>query len=109
MDDDAPMIPPADWNEIPLAMRPDGTLLYEYSLLPDLPSPARIVIGKDHIEIDGWVFAYHLISKALLLWMQVRFQSWIKADPSPENRAWLNGCLDAFVTAITDASARTSR
>lgn len=96
--------PPADWNEIPLAVKPDGTLLYEYSLLPRLGIPQRIVVGRDHLEIDGWIFAYHLTSRAVLKWMQEIFRSWREQDPSDEFRDW----LDAMVQTLCDRQRESS-
>jgi len=42
----------------------------------------QVVVTKDFIEFDGWVFPLSYVSKSLLIWLQASFLRWAKEDDS---------------------------
>lgn len=89
-----------DWSDVPIGLRPDGSLILSLSDLPRLPMPSRVVVGRAFLEIDGWMIAYADIKKGTLHWFRDQFMAWRAADPGEVNRVWLNGIVDAFHDAL---------
>lgn len=80
----------------PFGSSPDGHLIVSAEDLPVLPIPKRVVVTRDQIDIDGWVFPLAYISTSWLVWFQRTALSWVKTDDCPQTRAWINGILEAF-------------
>lgn len=89
-----------DWSDVPIGLKPDGSLILSLSELPALPVPSRVVIGSAFFEIDGWVIAYADIKKGTLKWFSERLREWRDAEPDEVSRAWFNGILDALHDAM---------
>ena len=69
--------------------------------LPRLPIPKHVVVTKDFIEFDGWVFPLSYVTKSLLVWLQQSFLRWVKEDDSKENKEWVDGLVEAFQDALS--------
>ena len=85
----------------PFGSSPDGHLIVSVEELPTLPIPQRVVVTRDAIEFDGWVFPLSYVSKSLLVWMQQSFLRWIKEDDSDQNKQWVEGIAEAFQDGLT--------
>ena len=84
----------------PFGSSPDGHLVVSAGDLPMLPIPKRVVVTRDQIDIDGWVFPLSCVSKSLLEWLQQSFLRWYKEDGSEQNREWINGIAEAFQNGL---------
>ena len=80
----------------PFGHGPDGHWIVSAEDLPTLPIPMHVVVNRDMIEFDGWVFPLSFVSKSLLVWMQQSFLRWIKEDDSDQNKRWIEGIAEAF-------------
>ena len=80
----------------PFGWCPDGYWIVFAEDLPTLPIPKRVVITREMIEFDGWVFPFSHVSKRLLVWMQQSFVRWTKEDASNQNKRWVEGIMEAF-------------
>jgi hypothetical protein len=85
----------------PFGYSPDGHWIVSADDLPTLPIPMHVVVTKDTIEFDGWVFPLSYVSKSLLMWMQQSFLRWIKEDDSDQNKQWVEGIVEAFQDGLT--------
>lgn len=81
---------------VPFGLRPDWTFIDHCNELPFLPSPSRVVVGRDHFEIDGWCFSNSYVPKGLLIWLQMLVLEWATKDSSDENKHWLHGFMEAL-------------
>ena len=88
----------------PFGRRPDGDWIVSAEDLPELPIPKHVVVTKDSIEIDGWVFPLSYVSKSLLVWLQQSFLRWLKEDDSEKNRDWIHGIAEAFQDGLAGNS-----
>jgi len=84
----------------PFGKSPDGHWIVSAEELPTLSIPKRVVVTRDSIEFDGWVFPLAYVSMSLLVWMQESFLRWVKEDDSDENREWVDGIAEAFQYGI---------
>ena len=84
----------------PLGWDPSGYWIVSAEELPTLPIPERVVVTRDAIEFDGWVFPFSHVSKSLLEWMQQSFLRWIKENDSDQNKQWIDGIAEAFQDGI---------
>ena len=85
----------------PCGVSPDGHWVVSAEELPTLPIPQRVVVTRDQIDIDGWVFPSSYISKNWLVWFQQTALRWVKTDDRPQTREWINGIMEAFQDGIT--------
>lgn len=81
---------------VPFGLSPEGHWIVSAEDLPELPIPKHVVVTKDFIEIDGWVFPLSYVSKSLLVWLQASLLRWVKEDDSARNRQWIEGIFEAF-------------
>ena len=84
----------------PFGKSPDGHWIVSVEDLPTLPIPQRVVVTRDSIEFDGWVFPLDYVSRSLLVCMQESFLRWVKEDDSEKNREWVEGIAEAFQYGI---------
>ena len=84
----------------PFGKSPEGHWIVSAEELPTLSIPKRVVVTRDSIEFDGWVFPLAYVSKSLLVWMQESFLRWLKEDDSEKNREWVEGIAEAFQYGI---------
>jgi hypothetical protein len=89
-----------DWSDVPIGLKPDGSLILSISELPTLPTASRVVVGPAFFEIDGWIIAYSDIKKGTLNWFRERLLEWRNAEPCEANRVWLMGITDALHEAM---------
>lgn len=89
-----------DWSDVPIGLKPDGSLILSISELPALPVPSRVVIGKEFFEIDGWVIAYADMKKGTLYWFGERLQEWRVTERSQANRDWLIAITETIHEAM---------
>lgn len=85
---------------LPLGVSPDGSPLNSVEELPDLPLPKKVIVGGDALRVDGWIFRVWPIGKRTLEWLGRQATRWHAADPSPENKAQVNGVIEAIETMI---------
>jgi hypothetical protein len=83
-------------SSVPLGTAPDGRPIASPQDLPVLPAPRRVIVERGFIDIDGWVFPYSSITRALLVWLKQSFERWHQAEPNPENQRWLTAIVSAF-------------
>lgn len=87
---------------VPFGLKPDGSFIIHSGELPFLPPPSRVVVGRNHLEIDGWYFSCCYVPKGLLTWLKSMLLEWAARDRGEENRLWLQGITaalkDAFVS-----------
>ncbi len=86
---------------MPFGVSPDGRWILATADLPMLPMARRVVMARDHIEIDGWVFPYASVSKNWLAWFRKILLDWHGQDVSERNKQWIDGILDAFQDGVT--------
>ena len=84
----------------PFGSSPDGHLIVSAEELPTLPIPQRVVVTREQIDIDGWVFPLSYISKSWLVWFQQTALRWVKTDDSPQTRDWINGIMEALQDGV---------
>jgi hypothetical protein len=84
----------------PFGRSPDGHWIVSVNELPLLPIPAHVVVTRDFIEFDGWVFPLSYVSKSLLVWLQASFIRWAKDDETKRNSEWIQGIADALQHAL---------
>ena len=89
-----------DAADLPLAVSPDGQLLNYAEELPELPLPKRVIIRGDAMQVDGWIIRVWPMGKSMLDWLGRQARSWCKEDPTPENKAQVNGVIEALETMI---------
>lgn len=85
---------------LPLSVSPDGHLLNAVEELPELPLPKKVIVGGDAMRVDGWIFQVWPIGRRTLKWLARQATRWHEDDPSPENKAQVNGVLEAIETMI---------
>ena len=69
--------------------------------LPDLPLPKKVVVGREAMWVDGWVFRIFPIGRQTISWFASQVNAWCRKDSSPENKAQIIGVLDAVEAAAT--------
>ena len=84
----------------PFGSSPDGYWIVSVEELPTLPIPQRVVVTREHIDIDGWIFPLSYISKSWLLWFQRTVHRWYGMDASNPNKLWLFGMVEAFQDSL---------
>jgi hypothetical protein len=89
-----------DAADLPLAVSPDGQLLNYVEELPELPLPKRVIVCGDAMQVDGWIIRVWPIGKRTLEWLRRQARNWYKEDPTPENKAQVNGVIEALETMI---------
>jgi hypothetical protein len=92
-------IPPAG-AELPIAVSPSGRRIGPEGRLPDLPLPKKVVVGRDALWVDGWVFRIFPIGRKTLSWLACQVGAWCQKDPSPENKAQIMGVVEAVETLV---------
>jgi len=85
---------------LPLGVSPDGSPLNSVEELPELPLPKQVIVGGDALRVDGWIFRVWPIGKRTLEWLARQATRWHEQDPSPENKAQVNGVIEAIETMI---------
>jgi hypothetical protein len=85
---------------LPLGVSPDGSPLNSVEELPELPLPKKVIVGGDALRVDGWIFRVCPIGKRTLEWLARQATRWHAEDPSPENKAQVNGVIEAIETMI---------
>ncbi|MEI8310235.1 MAG: hypothetical protein WCH98_05710 [Verrucomicrobiota bacterium] len=95
----ASRIPPAG-AELPIAVSPSGRRIGPEGRLPDLPLPKKVVVGRDALWVDGWVFRIFPIGRKTLSWFAYQVGAWCRKDPSPENKAQIMGVVEAVETLV---------
>ena len=98
-----------DWSDIPIGVKPDGSLILSFAELPALPIPKRVVIGRVFFEIDGWVIAYPDIRKGTLRWFGERMHAWRAESTDETSRDWLHGIADALCEALLSLPCNPDR
>ncbi|TSA32867.1 MAG: hypothetical protein D4R65_08695 [Verrucomicrobiaceae bacterium] len=83
-----------------MGVSPDGDLLNSVEELPELPLPKKVIVGGDAMRVDGWIFRVWPIGKRTLDWLGRQATRWYTDDPSPENKAQVNGVIEAIETMI---------
>jgi hypothetical protein len=68
--------------------------------LPELSLPKKVIVGGDALRVDGWIFRVWPIGKRTLEWLARQATRWHAEDPSPENKAQVNGVIEAIETMI---------
>lgn len=91
---------PPRGDDLPVAVSPTGRVIKRGGFLPTLPPPKKIVVGRDALWIDGWVFCLAPISKQTMVWLLKQVSSWCENDPSEESRAQIMGVLDAVELVV---------
>ena len=91
-------------TSVPIGCSPNGRWLVSSEELPELPSPARVAVTRDFIEMDGWVFSLRGVPNGMLVWLQASFLRWVKEDSSVENRKWITGIVEALQDVVTGGS-----
>ncbi|MEI6035210.1 MAG: hypothetical protein WCS65_13150 [Verrucomicrobiae bacterium] len=87
-------------SDLPLGVSPDGIPLNSVEELPELPLPKKVIVGDDAMRVDEWIFRVWPIGRRTLEWLARQATRWHKEDPSPENRAQVNGVIEAIETMI---------
>ena len=95
----APSIAPPG-AELPIAVSPSGRQIAPNDRLPELPLPRRVVVGRDALWVDGWVFRLVPFGKETMAWLCRQAVRWCHHDPSPENKAQVTGVIDAVETLL---------
>ena len=86
----------------PLGRYPDGRQIDSVEELPDLPLPKKLIVGGDALWVDGWVFRVWPMGKETVDWLARQAGRWAEEDPSPENRAQVNGVVEALEAMIAN-------
>lgn len=89
----------------PFGSSPDGHWIVSAEELPTLPMPQCVVVTRDHIDIDGWVFPLSYITKSWLVWFQHTIHRWHGLDASKSNKQWLFGMVEAFQDSLRRANS----
>jgi hypothetical protein len=74
----------------PWGFDPEGRPVFVVEQLPAMPVVEKIVIGADHLELNGWTFPYERLNKGFLQWFQGTLIAWAKSDPSASHRQWID-------------------
>jgi hypothetical protein len=89
-----------DGFDLPLGVSPDGSPLNSVEELPELSLPKKVIVGGDAMRVDGWIFRVWPIGRRPLEWLGRQATRWHAEDPSPENKAQVNGVIEAIETMI---------
>jgi hypothetical protein len=82
-------------DPVPLGIDPAGAWIVTAEDLPALPIPRRVlVVTRQFIEIDCWVFPLCPVRRSLLVWLHQSFLRWIEQDGSARNKRWVEGIVD---------------
>ena len=82
-------------DPVPLGIDPDGGWIVTAEDLPTMPIPRRVVVvTRQFIEIDGWVFPLCTVRRSLLVWLRQSFLRWLEQDESARNKRWVEGIVD---------------
>ena len=95
----APSVTPSG-VELPIAVSPSGRRIGPDGRLPDLPLPKKIVVGRDALWVDGWMFRFLPLGRTILSWFGCQVDAWCRKDPSPENKAQIMGVVEAVETVV---------
>lgn len=87
---------------LPLGISPEGKPINSVEDLPDLPLPKKVSVGGDAMWVDGWIFRVYPMGRKTMDWLARQADRWVKEDPSPENKAQINGVIDALETMIAN-------
>ena len=98
-------LPDAGHVPTPFGISPDGSPLNAVEELPDLPLPKKVIIREAFMQVDGWYFRIWPITKPHLEWLVRQACRWCEEDPSPENRAQVNGVVEAIETIFKSSDA----
>jgi len=79
---------------------PLGEWIYSVEDLPQLPLAKNVVIERDFIEIDGWLFPYSCVCESWLEWFQETMIRWVKSDDNKETEEFVNNMFQAFQDGI---------
>lgn len=79
---------------------PLGEWIYFVQDLPRLPLAKNVVVERDFIEIDGWLFPYSCVCKSWLEWFQETMLQWAQSDDSEETKKLVNSIAQAFQDGI---------
>jgi len=90
----------ADGSDLPLGVSPLGIPFNSVEELPELPLPKTVIVGGDAMRVDGWIFRIWPIGRRTLEWLARQATRWHAEDPSPENKAQVNGVIEAIETMI---------
>ena len=91
---------PSSGAELPIAVSPSGRQIAPGGKLPELPLPRRVVVGRDALWVDGWVFRLVPFGRETMAWLASQAGRWCQDDPSPENKAQVMGVIDAVETLL---------
>jgi hypothetical protein len=91
---------PNSGDDLPMAVSPTGRVIRRDGFLPTLPPPKKIVVGRDALWVDGWVFSLKPISKQTIHWLVNQVSAWCESDPSEDSRAQIMGVLDAVEQVV---------
>lgn len=84
-------------DPVPLGVDPAGVWIVTAEDLPELPIPRRVVVvRRQFLEIDGWVFPLWQVRRSLLVWLHQLFRRWLEQDGSVRNKLWVDGIVQAF-------------
>ena len=84
----------------PFCLSPDGKQVNNIEELPKLSLPKTVIIRGAFMLVDGWHFRIWPITTPCLEWLVRQACRWCEEDPSPENRAQINGVVEALETVI---------
>jgi hypothetical protein len=59
-----------------------------------------LVIGADHIELNGWIFPYKRMNRGFLQWLQGTLITSAKSTPDASHRQWIDEVFETFQRRI---------
>ena len=62
--------------------------------------PQKVVVTKDFVEFDGWVFLLSNVTKSFLAWLQQLLLRWAELDCSEQTKQWILGIHDAIMDVL---------
>lgn len=82
---------------------PERIPILNHDPLPDIPFPERVIVGPESIEINGFGFLYHTISRQWLKWLKQTLVTWNQTGQID------NELLNAMVCALEDRLTKKGR
>ena len=101
-------LPDAGHVPTPFCISPDGSPVNAVEELSDLPLPKKVIIREAFMQVDGWYFRIWPITKPHLEWLVRQACRWCEEDPSPENRARVNGVVEAIESIFKSSDATSA-
>jgi hypothetical protein len=86
---------------IPWGYDTAGRPVFEVEQLPEMSVLEKVVIGADHIELNGWIFPYKRMNRGFLQWLQGTLTASAKSTPDPSHRQWIEEMFETFQRRIS--------